>query len=255
MGIGIALIVVALPISRILKLPSQRQSANLGDSPLPAKVSQERRAEASTAIEGRSRDFTARQALRTRPFWLLTLAHSLANMSIVAISVHGVLHLTDIGLSLGLAGSVVATYTGVSLFAQLAGGYLGDRVNKRYAIFGLMCLQGFAMLIFAYTTTALVAFAFAVVYGIGFGGRTPMLHSLRGEYFGRKAFGTILGWSNVPMNIAMLISPVALGYLFDVQDTYRYGMLGLGFIAMAGGTMALFATRPELPEGSPQPSP
>jgi hypothetical protein len=53
--------------------------------------------------------------------------------------------------------------------------------------------------------------------------------------------------SNVVMNIGMLISPVVVGWLFDVQGTYRYGMLGLGFIAMAGGTMALFATRPRPP--------
>ena len=247
MGIGVVLFATALPLSRILKLPSQRQLADA----LVMEAGQTQDSPAATMAENlpgdRTQDFTTRQALRTRAFWLITLSHTLANMSIVAISVHGVLHLTDIGLSLSLAGAVVATYMGVSLVAQLVGGYIGDRMNKRYIIFVLMCLQGVSMLVFAVTVSAPFAFLFAVIYGIGFGGRTPVLHSLRGEYFGRKSFGTILGMSNVVMNIGMLISPVALGYLFDVQHTYRYGMLGLGFIAMAGGVMALFATRPRSP--------
>jgi MFS family permease len=247
MGIGVVLLAAALPLSRILKLPSQRLQTNTA----VAEADQIRDSSVATRAEkppeDRTQDFTTKQALRTRAFWLITLSHTLANMSIVAISVHGVLHLTDIGLSLSLAGAVVATYMAVSLVAQLVGGYMGDRMNKRYVIFVLMCLQGVAMLVFAVTVSAPLAFLFAVIYGIGFGGRTPVLHSLRGEYFGRKSFGTILGMSNVVMNIGMLISPVVLGYLFDVQHTYRYGMLGLGFIAMAGGVMALFATRPRLP--------
>ena len=45
-----------------------------------------------------------------------------------------------------------------------------------------------------------LAYVGALLYGIGFGGRSPLTTAIRGEYFGRKAFATIMGISQLPMN-------------------------------------------------------
>ena len=48
---------------------------------------------------------------------------------------------------------------------------------------------------------------FVVVYGLGFGARIPLGTAIRGEYFGRKAFGKVLGVSMLPMMILMTLGP------------------------------------------------
>ena len=69
---------------------------------------------------------------------------------------------------------------------------------------------------------------FSVIWGVGFGMRTPTFHAMRGDFFGGKHYGTILGINAFPMGIGMMIAPVIVGYLYDTYDTYYYS-----FIVMA----------------------
>ena len=71
-----------------------------------------------------------------------------------------------------------------------------------------------------------------------------MLHAMRGEYFGSRHFGTILGMSSFPMSIGMMITPFIVGRIHDIQHTYQWSLLVLaGACALAAFTI-LFATRP-----------
>ena len=56
-------------------------------------------------------------------------------------------------------------------------------------------------------------YAFAVLFGIGFGGRTPLTTAIRGDYFGRASFGKILGISTVPMNVLLLVAAPMAGFM------------------------------------------
>ena len=92
-----------------------------------------------------------------------------------------------------------------------------------------------------------MAAAFAVAWGVGFGARTPILLAMRGDYFGRRHFGTILGLSSFPMSLGMMIAPVVVGLSHDIYDTYDLSLYVLaGFCSVASVTV-LFATRPMSP--------
>ncbi|MBI4219405.1 MAG: MFS transporter, partial [Chloroflexi bacterium] len=162
-------------------------------------------------------DFTAGEAFRTRAFWLISISHTLANLSTATISAHVVLHLTDIGLSLATASTVVPVFAAVGFTFQIVGGLIGDRMDKRYPASVFLVIQAAGMVVLAFTTSFWLAMLFAVLWGIGFGGRTPMLHAMRGDYFGSKAFGTILGLSSLPMAVGMTATPVLVGLAFDIQ--------------------------------------
>jgi MFS family permease len=247
-GVGVVIILAGFPLSRILdRLPSKGETSS--DSVPSGPVPQESVANLGTSLEP---EFTARQALRTRAFWLLSFAQVSGNMGGVAIVVHGVLHLTDVGLSLQLAAVVVASYTAITFASNVVGGLLGDRVNKIYAMSAFMVLQSIGILLFAYISSPSLAFIFAVVFGIGLGGRSPLLHSLRAEYFGRKSFGTILGFSSTLLNVGMMAAPPLVGILADVQGTYQNAFLILAVIALSGAVAALAVRRPS-PPGQPFP--
>ncbi len=195
-------------------------------------------------------DFTPREALHTRAFWAMSMTHTLTNLSVGALSAHIFLILTDengVGLSDGAAGSVIPVMAGTAFAFQMTGGFLGDRVNKRLAISFLILMQAAGLVLLAAADSYLAVMIFAVVWGLGFGGRTPMLHALRGEYFGRRHFGTILGMSSFPMAIGMIITPVVVGRVFDVTGTYGGTLYFLAGAAVVASAVILLATRPEPP--------
>ena len=192
--------------------------------------------------------FTARQALRTQAFWIIGLCHAGTATLFTTMSVHLVPHLNDQGFTLTKAATIVLVLTVSSGIFQFVGGWLGDKYNLRYIIFGFMSIQAVAMLFLLMVHSYGAAIIFGVVAGIGQGGRAPAMTSIRGEYFGRRAFGTIMGLSMIPMNICALIVPFATGVIFDVWGSYTGPFLFLALAAGAGAIVILFARPPKLPQ-------
>ena len=80
-----------------------------------------------------SQGLTAQQAVRTPAFWLIAIGHGLTSMIILAIFTHLGLLLKDADFE-NQVGRVVTTYTFVAMWAQLIGGYVGDRYSKRLCL-------------------------------------------------------------------------------------------------------------------------
>jgi MFS family permease len=190
------------------------------------------------------------QALKTPAFWMLTIAQVASSVAIVTLALHLVPKLTDTGMSLTAAASVHTTYTLVALPAQFISGYYADRLPKTLMIAFFMFVQGVGILIIALFDTVIMAYVFALLYGIGFGGRSPLTTAIRGEYFGRKAFATIMGVSQFPMNIAMIFAPLFAGYMFDTTGTYIVPFTTFAGLTLAGGVLMLFVRKPEAPLGT-----
>ena len=143
-------------------------------------------------------NFTVGEAVRTMAFWGITAAHGFSAIATVTMAVHIVPAMTDIGMSLPQAGTVVLTYGVAGGIAQLAAGILGDRLPKQPLIAISVAIQGLGMLVVATVTTFSGAYLFAVLYGIGLGARVPLLTAIRGDFFGRRNFATILGSPKCP---------------------------------------------------------
>ncbi|MBT4072667.1 MAG: MFS transporter, partial [Chloroflexi bacterium] len=241
-SIGVAGIVVApaffWALSRRGIRPETGPVDNSGDSPI--------------ALDDGS--FTLREAIHTRTFWVISITHTLANLSTAAVSAHLVLHLTDIGIPDIKAAGVIPIFVGVSFFAQLLAGYLGDRIDKRYMLSVSILIQASSMIILAYATSYGGAVLFAILWGVGFGSRTPVLHALRGDYFGSRYFGSILGISSFPMIVGMTATPVLVGLAFDLQGTYRWAFLFTATTAFISAGLILFAGRPVRPQRNAVPN-
>ena len=193
-----------------------------------------------------------KEALQTRAFWFIAFAHIASAVPIVTLSIHLVPKLTDIGLSLSMAGVVVATYTVVALPVQFLSGYLGDKLPKPPLIFLFLTLQAVALLVIAQTNTIAGAFLFAVLFGIAFGGRMPLLFSIRGEYFGRKSFATIMGMSQLPSNLLMIGAPLFAGIMYDTTGSYFVPFTFFAGFTFAGAFLILFAKKPKPKEPLPR---
>ena len=213
-------------------------------------MSQVAKTEGSDSAPETQDDFTAKQALKTRSFWAITICHTMTNLSVGAISSHIYFQLTDkngVDLSDTSAATIMPIMALASFSFQILGGITGDRIGIRTMLPILILLQGSALILLAEATTYWSAVMFALLWGLGFGARTPLMHALRGEYFGRKHFGTILGMSAFPMGIGMMITPWVIGRVHDTTDTYVNSLYSLAAFCALAAIIILFATKPSTP--------
>ena len=195
------------------------------------------------------------QALRTQAFWCIAFGHGFASMIILAVMSHLGIMMTELGYSLQTVAWVVVIYNIVSLPFQFGGGYLGDRIPTNVALFLFTLIQGLAVVLIAINTSLLMFLLFAVLFGIGFGGRTPLTTAIRGEYFGRASFGKILGISTVPMNILLLMAPIMTGYMRDQLGDYQWAILVLAILNCVGSVFFLIARKPRMADPLALPTP
>ena len=153
----------------------------------------------------------------------------------------------DLGYGVQTTAWVIMVQTAVAIVFQFLGGWLGDRIPKNVALFVFTTIQGIGVVFLTLGPEMINFYVFAVLFGIGFGGRTPLTTAIRGDYFGRASFGKILGISTVPMNVLLLIAAPMAGFMRDELGDYNMAFLLLAGLNMAGAVLFLIARKPKMP--------
>ena len=237
---GILVLLIGIPVVQVVRHRPEEIGETVDGLGPPAE-------DAATSAGGIN--FTARQALRTRAFWLISAGHAIALLTVAALLVHLIPHLTEgLGFSLAAAGSVIAVITGFQLFGQFLGGYLGDRMNKR-AICAI-CMLGHALglVLVTFATSWPAVLVFAALHGTAWGARGPQMIALRADYFGASSFGTILGFSSLIVMIGTMGGPLITGMLADRLGNYELGFSMIAGASLIGALCFWLATPPEPPE-------
>ena len=243
-GIGAFLLAIVGPSARMVRnRPEEYGMLPDGDPPPstdPMVV------EDAAPREAGDTGFTVAQALRTPAFWIITMVNLSSTVSIVTLAIHLVPKLTDMGMPLVSAGVVVLTYTALAMPSQFVAGYVADRLPMPPVIFVFLMLQAIAIMVLAVADSTRMAYFFAVLYGIGFGGRVPLLTAIWGNYFGRRSFATIMGLSQFPSNLAMIAGPLFAGYMFDTRQSYFIPFTVFAVLTFIGASLMAFVRKPEL---------
>jgi MFS family permease len=238
---GVPVLVVGLPLAQLVRhRPEPYGWRPDGDSLRapghPAAPAPPMRAE---------RNYTARQAMATRAFWFLAIGHGAALLVVSAVLVHMVVHVTErLGFSLQQASGVVALMTIMQAISQIGGGWLGDRFSKRRIAAGCMVGHAVGLAMLALATAFWMVLVFAVLHGIAWGLRGPLMSALRADYFGSLSFGTITGVSSMIVMIGMMAGPLVAGVLADLTGSYVPGFSALAAMAALGSVFFALARRP-----------
>jgi MFS family permease len=110
-----------------------------------------------------------------------------------------------------------------------------------------MAMHGAALLLLAFATRLSMVVAFAMLHGIAWGVRGPLMAAIRADYFGSAAFGTISGFSSLIVMLGMMGGPLVAGILADRTGSYRVGFVILAGLAALGSVFFLLARRPARP--------
>jgi MFS family permease len=82
-----------------------------------------------------------------------------------------------------------------------------------------------ALLIWMFSTAFWGMTAFALVYGVFYGGFVAVLPALVMDYFGGRNVGSIIGVLYTSIAAGTLIGPSAAGFAFDVSHSYTLPIL------------------------------
>jgi sugar phosphate permease len=247
---GIIIIALCLPLSFVIR----RRPEDMGEAMDGAgSISRDSISESKNENKESTRDFTAREALRTPAFWLLSLGHGFALFVVMGINTHAITHMKEgLGYSIGTASFAIMLQTVAQLGGVGIGAWIGDRFDKRKLsalcmlghMAGLLCLT-YADINAAATTAMVVAYA--ILHGTSWGLRGPFMQALRADYFGRSAIGMILGLSFMIIVIGQIGGPMIAGIMADITGNYRAGFTTLALLAGLGSVFFLLAKRPERP--------
>ena len=192
-------------------------------------------------------DFTAREAMRTSSFWLISVGHGLALLAVSSMMVHLIPHLSEsLDYSLAMAGWVVALMTGCQMLGQIFGGYLGDRIDKRLICAACMAAHAIALLLVTFASSWVMVVAFAVLHGLAWGTRGPLMVAIRADYFGAASFGTIMGFSSLIVMFGMSGGPILAGVMADMTGSYTSAFTSIAVVSGLG-SLAFLAAKPPHP--------
>ena len=163
------------------------------------------------------------------------------------VIVHTIPHLTSgLGYSLALAGVLFGAMTGFQLLGQFVGGSLGDRFNKRLLCVGCMIAHGVGLYLLTYADSLLMVGGFAMLHGIVWGIRGPLMVAIRADYFGPKSFGTITGISSMIVMMGMMSGPIFCGILVDLFGNYEITFSAIAFTVLIDSLCFWVVTPPNL---------
>ena len=168
-------------------------------------------------------EFTLRQALRTRAYWLLSIARIGHGMVVGTIIVHSIPFLTDMGIDPIRAAAIIAIASLIRLPTRFIGGLIADHVKKghlRFLMGGAYSLLAIGFAAFLLKPIIATVNVFFFLYFFGTGVSVPLDAIMRARYFGRKAFGSIGGISRMLMMPVGIAAPIYLGWVYDTTGSY-----------------------------------
>lgn len=244
MGSALAVLAIGIPLSYVLRgYPEDYGMRPDGDAapPPPAEG-------AAPARPPDEEDFTAAEAMRDRSFWFVSLGHGIALIAVFVVLVHLPKHMVEgLGWSATSAQNVVALVTVMAIVGQIGGGYLGDRYNKTRMAALCMLAHAAAMLLLALTSNGALAVGAAVLHGLAWGTRGPLMMSIRADYYGRRHFGQIAGYSNVMVMLGPLAGPTFAGRMEDAFGDYSGAFLAMGLFVGVSSLLFFAARKPPAP--------
>ena len=241
---GIAVMLISIPLSQLLRqrpqdygmLPDGAQPGPEGEAPRPLP-------KAVTTV-----DFTVREAVRDRSFWLVSVGHGMALVSVFAVMVHLVPLLVEgHGWDATSAQAMFAVVSISSLIGQITGGLLGDRFSKTRISAACMIGHCIALVLMATAGSGVFVAIAAAVHGLAWGVRGPLMMAIRADFYGMRNFGTIMGYSSAIVMVGPLIGPALAGGLNDHFGSYREAFVLLGILTGLSTVFFLLARKPPLP--------
>ena len=182
------------------------------------------------------------EAVRVRDFWLLAGSFFVCGASTNGlIGTHLISAAFDCGIPEVRAASLLAWMGLFDLVGTTASGWLSDRYNCRYLLFGYYGLRGLSLLFLPQALlgpTAGLA-VFAVFYGLDWIATVPPTVKLTGEVFGREKAAIVFGWVAAAHQVGAAFATYTAGAVRTALGSYAWAFIGAGALCLIAAVAVL----------------
>lgn len=168
--------------------------------------------------------WTLREALRTRTLWYLLLVFFLTPVGMFAVTTHQVVYAVDRGYGQLTAVTIFGVVGGLSSVGRFGFGALSDRFGRAATgilSYAMTALGILALLLAPGPPVLWPLYAYALLFGLTFGARGPIISALTAELYRGHAYGAIFGVISVGQGLGMALGPWLGGAVFDATGSYR----------------------------------
>ena len=242
--LGVGALVLLLPLSLVFRHRPEAYGC-LPDGRMPECTTNEHVEVLFAQQSSREVDIGLRQAMRTGPFWLLTLAFTIQTAVVITVVTHVMPYLTSIGIARMTAGVAGTAIPVLSILGRLGLGSLGDKTSRTRVAAASYVTMGLGLLFFATAQAhgTWTLYGFLLLFGVGYGGVVSLRPALTREHFGGAHFGSIFG-AIVGINaIGGIVAPPLAGWYFDTRGDYHLVWVVLSILAIVAAGLVLASRR------------
>jgi MFS family permease len=194
----------------------------------------------SSSAEGKagkpvlSREWSAREAAKTAPFWMLMITGFVLSAGSYFVSTHIVAYATDIGMSAATA-ALILTVMGIGGIAgTLLAWSITVKLGNRGAFLLLLAIQALVLFLLIWIKSLWPLFALVLIFGFGFSAAVPVRTAMVPQLFGTRSMGMLMGLASFAWSVGGIIGPVLAGYTFDLSHNYDMAFLVGGLVLIIG---------------------
>ncbi len=159
-------------------------------------------------------------ALRSRRFLGLCAASLLGSFGVFVPFVHLVPYALDHGIPQSSAVLLMAAIGIGSTSGRFFLGALADRLGRPLSLVVMVAGMALAFLVWAFSVNFWPLAAFALAFGLFYGGWVALMPAVVADYFGPRNLGTLIGVISMCIAFGTLIGPSAAGFAFDLLHSY-----------------------------------
>jgi len=189
--------------------------------------------------------WTIREVFKTRTIWIHMTMSVLYMFPFSMMTVHGVLHLTDLGYSAMQAANVLMLITFSSGAARFPMGWLGDRIEPRWIITVALCTMLIGLFGLWKAPSLSILMALGPVFGFSMGTLIILMAAIVPNYYGPETFASIRGYLTPPVTIITANFPALAGYIADTHGNYNPVFFGVSWCLVGAILCSFFLTPPQ----------
>ena len=248
---GLMVLPVLVAVLLLKNRPEELGQRADGISQEPDPMTGDATSQPASRVYRTAHQWETKAAIKTRSFWLIALATGVMFFLLQAITAHQVAYLAgEAGLDLTIAASALGLVAGSSVIGRLFAGWLGDRVEPKNVIAGLLLAMGLSLLVLMIGQGLVALYIYVLLFGIGYGGIIVVASAAFLNYFGTKSYAAIMGISMPVGTVLGILSPLLVGGIKDASGSYLPAFVLMVGFAVAGALCAFFARPPVSEEAS-----
>ncbi len=207
--LGASVLIVALPLAFTIVTPSADYKPAV-----PAKLKNAAKTVTSAPV-----DFTWRQMLKTRQFYMLWVMFALSSSAGLML-IGNMMNIAAIQGNITSAAYLVSVLALFNTGGRIIMGMLSDKIGRIRTLLLVLVLQAVNLLAFPMLTTEIGFVLGAAVAGISYGALLSVFPSITADYYGLKNYGTNFGVLYTAWGVSGFIGPVVAAIVVDSTGSF-----------------------------------